>query len=490
MEVHERRCGRNRIMSDSIHTSTGRTDTARLVNENQCHMCMPLGGVVAFKGVEGSMALVHGSQGCSTYMRLTNVEHYHEPIDVASSSLNEKQTIYGGEKNLMKALDNVRRVYKPKVIGVLTTCLTETMGEDLNRIISTYKTERGEIDTDIIPVSTPSYDKSHTEGFWTATRDIIAHYARKDIAYHKRINVIIPHISTADIKAIKLILDAWGVEYTLLPDYSMTLDRPFAGKYMKIPDGGTPASAISEMGDAPVTIQFGLTCEKSISPGHYLEENFGVPLINLPLPIGIGNTDMFMDTLKRITGKPMPKSLGYERGWLIDAMADSHKYNASARPVIYGEPELVYAYTSLCLENGSIPSVIATGSAHSRLIPALEKLLDDSDCDEYPVILEGADFSTIEAAVLEEGSNIAIGHSGGRLLEEKHDIRIVRAGFPIHDRVGGQRILSAGYAGTLSFLDRFTNTILEKKHSSYRELRKQELLSKIAAVTETGFTAE
>ena len=98
--------------------------------------------------------------------------------------------------------------------------------------------------------------------------------------------------------------------------------------------------------------------------------------------------------------------------------------------------------------------------------------------------------SKIEAAALEAGSNIAIGHSGGRLLEEKHDIRIVRAGFPIHDRVGGQRILSAGYAGTLSFLDRFTNTILEKKHSSYRELRKQELLSKIAAVTETGFTAE
>ncbi|MDD3111956.1 MAG: nitrogenase component 1, partial [Methanofollis liminatans] len=35
---------------------------------------MPLGGVIALRGVERSIALVHGSQGCSTYMRLTNVE--------------------------------------------------------------------------------------------------------------------------------------------------------------------------------------------------------------------------------------------------------------------------------------------------------------------------------------------------------------------------------------------------------------------------------
>ena len=89
------------------------------------------------------MVLVHGSQGCSTYMRLTNVEHYNEPVDIASSSLNEKQTIHGGEANLKKALDNVPRVYAPSVIGVLTTCLAETMGEDLDRIIRDYQKEQG-----------------------------------------------------------------------------------------------------------------------------------------------------------------------------------------------------------------------------------------------------------------------------------------------------------------------------------------------------------
>ena len=200
-------------------------DTAKQVNENQCQQCMPLGGVIAFKGIENAMVLVHGSQGCSTYMRLASVEHYNEPVDIASSSLNEKQTIYGGEANLKKAIDNVVRVYQPKVLGVVTTCLAETMGEDLDRIIADYRTERGETGVDIIPVPTPSYSGSQTEGFWAATRAIIARYARPTEA-HRRINVIIPHISPADIREIRRLLDLMGCEYTLIPDYSLTLDRP------------------------------------------------------------------------------------------------------------------------------------------------------------------------------------------------------------------------------------------------------------------------
>ena len=152
-------------------------DKARQVNENQCQMCMPLGGVIAFKGIENAMVISHGSQGCSTYMRLANVEHFNEPVDIASSSLNEKQTIYGGEANLKKAIENVLRVYQPKVIGILTTCLSETMGEDLDRIVATFVQEQKLEGIDIIPVPTPSYSGSHTEGFWAATRGVIAHFA-------------------------------------------------------------------------------------------------------------------------------------------------------------------------------------------------------------------------------------------------------------------------------------------------------------------------
>lgn len=452
-------------------THPARNSVVQQVNENQCQSCMPLGGVVVFKGIEHAMPLVHGSQGCSTYMRLTNVEHYNEPVDIASSSLNEKQTIHGGEANLKKALGNVARVYEPKVIGVLTTCLAETMGEDLDRILKDYCRERGPGGAEIIPVPTPSYSGSHTEGFWAATKAIIAYFARQTEG-HQRYNVIIPHISPADIREIKRIFSLMGVEYTLIPDYSMTLDRPYGGRYQKIPPGGTRTEDIARMPGAPLTIQFGETCPDALSPGLWLNREFGVPLVNLPLPIGLEATDQLIGVLRNISGKKGPEALANERGWLLDGMADAHKFNAEGRPVIYGEPELVYSITRICCENGAVPAVIASGSGNSRLAQCLEPVL--SGVEEPPVFLEETDFATIEEAALLSGVNIAIGHSGGKFLTERHGIPLVRVGFPVHDRIGGQRVLSAGYAGSLAFLDRLTNTLLETKYASYRNLRREE----------------
>lgn len=441
------------------------TTRVKIVNENQCHMCMPLGGVIAFKGVADAMVLVHGSQGCSTYMRLANVEHYNEPIDVASSALNEKQTVYGGESNLRKALDNVLRVYQPKVLGVVTTCLAETIGEDMERMVKSYIIDRGVKGVDIIPVATPSYSGSHTEGFWAATRALIAYYARPSTK-HSRVNVIIPHISPADIREIKRLLTAMELTYTLLPDYSMTMDRPYGGRYHKIAPGGTAADDIARMTGAQVTLQFGQTCPDHLSPGLWLQQQYGVPLLNLPLPIGLENIDLFLETLQELSGCSIPADIALERGWLLDAMADAHKFNAEGRAVIYGEPELVYAFSAVCMENGAVPAVIATGTRNSRLLDRLQPMLTAAEVTPY--LLAEADFAAIDEAAVAAEANVAIGHTGGKFLTERRGIPIVRMGFPIHDRIGGQRILSAGYTGTLAFLDRFTNTLLETKYATYR----------------------
>lgn len=60
-------------------------------------------------------------------MRRYIISHYNEPIDIASSSLSEKHAVYGGGPNLKLGLTNVARKYKPQLIGIATTCLTETI---------------------------------------------------------------------------------------------------------------------------------------------------------------------------------------------------------------------------------------------------------------------------------------------------------------------------------------------------------------------------
>jgi nitrogenase molybdenum-iron protein NifN len=137
-----------------------------------------MGSALAFKGIENTMVLYHGSQSCSTYMRMNIAHHFREPVDIASSSLSEKGAVYGGRENLKKGLRNVIDRYNPKVIGVATTCLAETIGDDVPAIIREFKEEEGlgdnpEKDIIIIPVSTPSYGESHVSGYIKALDAVV-----------------------------------------------------------------------------------------------------------------------------------------------------------------------------------------------------------------------------------------------------------------------------------------------------------------------------
>src|SRR5512140_2027040 len=98
---------------------------------NACKLCKPLGACLAFRGVAGAVPFLHGSQGCATYMRRYIISHFKEPMDIAASNFSETTAIFGGGDNLRVGLRNVTQQYHPALIGVATTCLCETIGEDV-----------------------------------------------------------------------------------------------------------------------------------------------------------------------------------------------------------------------------------------------------------------------------------------------------------------------------------------------------------------------
>jgi nitrogenase molybdenum-iron protein alpha/beta subunit len=60
---------------------------------NTCKLCPPLGASLAFRGIEKAIPLLHGSQGCATYIRRYLISHFKEPVDIASSSFGEMATV-------------------------------------------------------------------------------------------------------------------------------------------------------------------------------------------------------------------------------------------------------------------------------------------------------------------------------------------------------------------------------------------------------------
>ena len=108
---------------------------------NACKACMSLGACIAFKGIEGCVPFLHGSQGCATYMRRYLISHFREPVDIASSSLGENDAVFGGGPNLKQGLVNMINKYQAKAVGIATTCLTETIGDNVPAIVKEFMKE-------------------------------------------------------------------------------------------------------------------------------------------------------------------------------------------------------------------------------------------------------------------------------------------------------------------------------------------------------------
>ncbi len=138
---------------------------------NACKLCTPLGACLVFRGVEGCIPFLHGSQGCSTYIRRYLISHFREPMDIASSNFHEDSAIFGGSKNFSQGALNITRQYQPQLIGAATTCLTETIGEDMGRLLHELRENHGDAAAPIVHVSTPSYRGTHIDGFHAAVRE-------------------------------------------------------------------------------------------------------------------------------------------------------------------------------------------------------------------------------------------------------------------------------------------------------------------------------
>ena len=66
---------------------------------------------------------------------------------------------------------------------------------------------------------------------------------------------------------------------------------------------------------------------------------------------------------------------------------------------------------------------------------------------EPPVVREGVDFYEIAEEAEGLAPDLLIGHSKGYHLAKRWQVPLVRVGFPIHDRFGGQQDSAPGLPG-------------------------------------------
>ncbi len=426
---------------------------------NPTNICQPIGAAYAALGIHKAMGHSHGSQGCSSYYRSQITRHYREAILGTTSSFTEGSAVFGGMANLKEAISNITTLYKPEIIAIHTTCVSETIGDDVKSFVRDIDANGGIPEgVRVVAASTPSYVGTHLTGYARMVEAIVEEFAEKGDVNGK-VNIIPGfNCEPGDIREIKRILSLMGIDSIVFPDTTDVLDGGMTGKLEVYPKGGTTIPELTDAANSMAT--FAICQESSLLGAEKLESKCSVPAIPLQTPIGIRNVDQMLMKFTEITGKNVPEELKDERARLVDMMIDAHPHFHGKKVAISGDPDIVSGMTSLIVDMGMIPTHILSGTPSKFFNKDIKEILGDK-FPEANVVGSG-DLFELHQMIKNEPVDLLLGNSHVKFISRAEDIPLIRVGFPISDRANMHHFPTMGYTGAMRMVERIGNTLLER----------------------------
>lgn len=423
---------------------------------NPAKTCQPVGAMYAALGIHKCLPHSHGSQGCCAYHRKFLTRNFRDPVMASTSSFTEGAAVFGGGSNLKTAIKNVFSIYDPDIIAVHTTCLSETIGDDLPSFIMQSQIPEGKI---VIHANTPSYVGSHVTGFSNMVKGMVKYLSQNSGSPNGKINVIPGFVNPGDMREMKRILKAMGTEFIMFPDTSGVLDAPMTGKFDMYPAGGTKIEELVDAGNSTATIALGSFA--SADGAYELDKKCKVPSAVLKTPIGIEATDKFLMEISKMTGKEIPYELEEERGQVVDVMVDCHYHYHGKKVAIFGDPDFVIALTEFVISLGMIPKYVVTGTPGESFEREVKAMLSEAGVEGK--VKAAGDLFTLHQWIKEEPVDLLMGTTYGKYIARAEDIPLVRIGFPILDRSVHSYMPLVGYKGAMRIIEMISNTLLDRQ---------------------------
>ncbi|MEI6846879.1 MAG: nitrogenase molybdenum-iron protein subunit beta [Chlorobiaceae bacterium] len=429
---------------------------------NPAKTCQPIGAMYAALGIHGCLPHSHGSQGCCSYHRSTLTRHYKEPVMAATSSFTEGASVFGGQANLLSAIETIFSVYDPDIIAVHSTCLSETIGDDLQQITRKAKDD-GKIPEGkyVIYASTPSFVGSHVTGYANMVTGMAEQFAVSSGSKKNQVNIIAGWMEPSDMREIKHLAKILGVKIVLFPDTSDVLDTPQSGKHVFYPKGGTTVAQLKSTGDSLFSLALG--CVSAEPAAIALEKKCKIPFETLDMPIGLSATDRFIMKLSQVAGVKVPDEITEERGRLVDVMADMEQYFYGKRVALFGDPDQLVPLTEFLLDLNMKPVYIVSGTPGQRFEKRMRLLLDARSPETKFKNGIGADMFLLHQWMKNEPVDLLIGNTYGKYMARDEDVPFIRFGFPILDRIGHSYFPNVGYSGGLRLVEKILTTLMDRQ---------------------------
>jgi nitrogenase molybdenum-iron protein NifN len=429
--------------------------TSTSVAVNPLKQSQPIGATLAFLGLQGLMPLLHGSPGCSAFTKVVLARHLRQVIPLSSTAMTEVSTILGGEENIEQAILKLVQMHKPEMIGLCTTGLTETRGDDMGRLLKAMRQRYSELaQVPMVLVSTPDFKGTLQDGFAAAVESIVKEIPQasdKKGCCLQQINILASSAFTpGDVQEIKDMVTAFGLQPIIVPDLSALLDGrldrddsamtpPTAG----IASGGTTVRQLRAIANSVFTVALG---ESMRGAARILSQKFCIPYEVFDTLSGLESVDKFLQALADISGVSVPEKYRRQRRQLQDAMLDAHFYFGSKRVSLALEPDLLWS-TVCFLQSMGV-------QIHAAVTTTRSPLLDNLPITSVTI----GDLEDFEQLAV--GSDLLIANSHAVAMSQRLSIPLYRQGLPIYDRLGHIQLTKVGYRGTMQLLFDIGNLLL------------------------------
>jgi len=237
-------------------------------------------------GIRDTIVIAHGPRGCAygvkrTY-KLTNCRNSGTPYEpVVCTNMDEKQIVYGGEKELKGAISEVDKKYHPDLIIVATSCASGIIGDNVDAIVDKMRSEvRAKITT------------IHCEGFAGEYRSGF------DLAFERLVELMDPPTAQSKAEladAVNIVGGRMGPERTEVDTDVKELVRLIKEIGARINAIIAGYCTLEEIKCAP---SVAVNCTRCLDFGYVIGkkmlEKFGTPLNSTILPYGISATEKWL----------------------------------------------------------------------------------------------------------------------------------------------------------------------------------------------------
>jgi len=393
------------------------------VSQRACVYC---GARVVLNPITDAFHIVHGPIGCASYTwdirgsLSSGSDLYRNSF---STDLTEKDIVFGGEKKLAAAIDEVIEKHHPKVIFVFATCIVGVIGDDIEAVCRMAERKYG---VRVIPVKSPGFSGNKSHGYKMACNAILS--------------LLEPH---------KGIPKAEGVN--ILGDFNLAGEMWLIKKYLKeigIPVVSTITGDASydNLIKAPSAQLNIVQCAGSMTYlAKKMEQEMGIPFIKISF-FGIEDTTQSLIRIAEALGNEenIRKAKSFTQSQTEKIKSFTEKY----RKNLEGKKAAIYVgggFKAISLirqfnEIGIETVVVGTQTGKAEDYELIASLVG-----ENAVIIDDTNPAELETFIKEKGAHILVGGVKERPLAYK-------LGIAFCDHNHERKHALAGYEGVMNFI--------------------------------------